>query len=322
MKAPSLRAVALAIVLAGPGCRDDVGPPVDPRDESASRPADAAAPLRDAAPEPPSVTIASFNVRRLFDTTCDTGACGPSDYEEAPTAAVFEAKVAEIARGLERLSADVVLLQEIETAPCLDAIAARLPGTKGVFLAETGGPASVDVGVLARVPLDEIVRHTDERLELPDGTVTSFSRDLLEVHLRVPAVGAVVVFVAHFRSKVNDDPARRLAEAQAARRLVAARATASPDAIVVLGGDLNDVPGSPPLEALREGAALVRATEALPDSEIGTHLYGGRWIPIDHFFVAKRSPGFMIPGSFQVFREATRGFAGSDHGAIVARFAR
>jgi len=302
-------------------CRDDVvgGPPLPSvgggGDASVAR--EAAAP----APEPPSVTVASFNVHRLFDTTCDTGACAAGDYEEQPTAVAFAAKVNTLAAGLRRLGADLVLLQEIETAACLEALAREVPEMKGAFLAETLAPASVDVGVLSRFPLDEVIRHTDERLELPDGTTTTFSRDLLEVHVTTP-IGAVVAFVAHFRSKVNDDPERRLAEAKGARRLVAARAKATPGAIVILGGDLNDLPGSPPLAALEEGAELRRATADMPSSEIGTILYGGRWQAIDHFYVATRAPGRMLPGSFQVFREEMRGFAGSDHGAIRARFAR
>lgn len=320
LRAALLLAPAVCLAVA---CRDEV--PIEPtprRDgglPDASKVNDGA--VVDAAPEPPSVTVASFNVHRLFDTTCDTGACGAGDYEEQPSQRAFDAKVAELTTGLRKLAADVVLVQEVETAPCLAAVAQGLPEMQGVFLAETNAPASVDVGVLSRFPIDRVVRHTDERLDLPDGTTTSFSRDLLEVHLTTP-IGELVAFAAHFRSKVNDDPERRLAEAFAARRIVAAVARVSPSAIVLLGGDLNDVPGSAPLQAMVEGGELVRATEGLPLSEIGTNLYGGRWLAIDHFFVANRAPGRVLPGSFQVFREETRGFAGSDHAAIRARFAR
>jgi endonuclease/exonuclease/phosphatase family metal-dependent hydrolase len=143
----------------------------------------------------------------------------------------------------------------------------------------------------------------------------------LEAHVETP-IGEVVCFVAHLRSKVNDDPDRRLAEAMAARRLVNAAAAAYPTAIVLLGGDFNDVPGSPPLEALTENGGLLRVSADLQTSEIGTNRYGGNWIAIDHFFLARHYVGRAVPGSFEVFREATTGYAGSDHGAIRAKFSR
>ena len=100
--------------------------------------------------------------------------------------------------------------------------------------------------------------RADEVLTRPDGSTTTFSRELLEVHV-TKAGRAIIFFAAHFRSKSNDDPGRRLAEAQATRRIVDAVAAANPRALVVLGGDLNDTPGSPPLDALTGNGGLLRA---------------------------------------------------------------
>lgn len=308
-------------------CREETLGTPEPRPRARDASAEATAPSSTGAgaeagpPLGPSVTVASLNVHRLFDTVCDSGQCGGGAYEELPSRAAFDAQVEQLGEGIRKLGADMVLLQEIENQNGLDALARAVPEMPHAYLAETGGPASVDVAILSRHPLREVIRHTDERFELPNGDLAAFSRDLLEAHVDTP-IGEVVCFVAHLRSKVNDDPDRRLAEAMAARRLVTATAAAYPTAIVLLGGDFNDVPGSPPLEALTENQGLLRVSADLQTSEIGTNRYGGNWIAIDHFFLARHYVGRAVPGSFEVFREATTGYAGSDHGAIRAKFSR
>jgi len=317
-KVAPLGAAFVALWLAS--CRDDLPAPDSPPralPDAGTTPREAAAPP----PDLPGVKVASFNVRRLFDTTCDTGDCGPGAYEEAPSAQRFSEKVSELAVAITRLRANIVFLQEVETRGCLDALKAQLPSLPNAYLAETDLPASVDVGILSAYPIAELRSHRGTAIPLPNGEPTTFTRDLLEAHITAPE-GEIIAFVAHFRSKVNDDPDRRLAEARAARRIVLEAAARSPKAIVLLGGDLNDVPGSPPLEALGEGGALVRVSEGLPNLDIGTIRYDGGLLAIDHFFLVRASAGMAVPGSFQVFREESTGWGGSDHGAIRANFTR
>jgi endonuclease/exonuclease/phosphatase family metal-dependent hydrolase len=309
-------------------CREESqsSPAPSPRDRDASTTDGATSPTagRDASPEVPlgpAVTVASLNVHRLFDTVCDSGQCGGGAYEELPSRAAFDRQVAELGAGIRKLGPDIMLLQEIENQNGLDALAREVPEMPHAFLAETGGPASVDVAILSRYPLREVIRHTEDRFELPNGDLAAFSRDLLEAHVETP-IGEVVCFVAHLRSKVNDDPDRRFAEALAARRIVTETAAAYPTAIVLLGGDFNDVPGSRPIEALTDDGGLERVSEGLQTSEIGTNRYAGNWLAIDHFFLARHFVGRSAPGSFEVFREANAGYAGSDHGAIRAKFSR
>jgi hypothetical protein len=68
-------------------------------------------------------------------------------------------------------------------------------------------------------------------------------------------------YAAHFKAKSGDDPPRRLAEAQASSRIVNEVALRLPDAVVLLGGDLNDTPGSPPLDALVVDGGLQRLAD-------------------------------------------------------------
>lgn len=280
-----------------------------------------------ATPEPPppppaeavSVRVATFNVQRLFDTTCDTGQCSPGAFEEQPSQAAFDANVRRLATGIAALEADVVALQEIETKPCLDALHARLPDYTVAIHGETGAPGSVDVAILSKGTLLETRKHASKPIPMRDGRTTTFARELLEVHL---AFGdrTVVVFSAHFRSKNNDDPERRIAEAIAARGIVAATAAEKPDALVVLAGDLNDVPGSEPIDALERGDLLVRIARELPPSLQATYVYNGQPEAIDHIFVAAGVSHFYVPGSVLVRKDGGRGYAGSDHGAVQADF--
>jgi endonuclease/exonuclease/phosphatase family metal-dependent hydrolase len=157
-------------------------------------------------------------------------------------------------------------------------------------------------------------------LTRPDGTRTLFSREFLEVRLDVQGA-ELVVFATHFRSKVNDDPGRRYAEAQMAHAIITEVAAERPGALLVLGGDLNDVPGSPPLEALEEDGALHRVSSDRPEDEIGTLWYQGVRQPIDHLYQASEAAGQYVPGSFRVVGDTpVSGLGGSDHAAVRADF--
>jgi predicted extracellular nuclease len=287
----------------------------------------AACRTRDAPAVPPDaargehVRLATFNVHRFFDTVCDSGRCGPSDYEVLPSADGFATQADRIATAIRGLDADMVALEEIETQACLDALLARLSDVMpyGV-LGETGGTASVDVAVLSKRPLAAVRLHrATSPLTLSDGRTALFSRELLEVQIATERGKDVVLFAAHFRSKVDDDPARRLAEAETASRIVNDRAAQSPGALVVLGGDLNDTPGSPPLNALVVDGGLVRVADDLPAAAQATYTYQGYGQAIDHLLLAPTTSVVRVPRSSKVWRDGT-GWGGSDHAALSSDF--
>ncbi|MEZ4452715.1 MAG: endonuclease/exonuclease/phosphatase family protein [Nannocystaceae bacterium] len=270
----------------------------------------------------PTVTIATFNVRRFFDTVCQSGKCGPDDYEEAPSEAAFAARSDQIAQAIAELEADVVLLEEIEDQACVDALTARLDGIVSAHIGELGFAASLDTVVLARLPTVAVVSHASETFPRTDGGTTSFTRDLLEVHLDLDG-HRVIVFAAHFRSKVDDDPGRREAEGRRAGEIMAIRAAEYPSALIVLGGDLNDTPGSPPLIALAGAAKVLRVASDLEDD--ATYVFSGVPQAIDHLFLAEDATGgAYVAGSAKVFRTLEQwgwdGWGGSDHAALRASF--
>ncbi len=296
--------------------------------EDAAPPDAIAPPVRN----PRALRVATWNVKRLFDTTCDTGKCGGwNDYEELPSADEFAAKVGDVADRIDDFAADIVILQEIESDAALDAVVAALDPQgdtwKTSHLGEIGPDyATVDVAILARFPYIGAYHHRAKTpLLLADGTEEKFAREFLEVHLNVPdADGAlperVVVFAAHFKSKANDQPQLRLAEAKAAHDIVAARAAATPDALIILGGDLNDVPGSAPLTALEGSGALSRVAADVHADYRWTFNFNGKQQAIDHLFLATGASGQYVPGSAHARRDHPNGLGLSDHAALLADF--
>lgn len=275
------------------------------------------APARDTIDGTP-LRVATFNVRRFFDTVCESGACEQGDYEAQPIPAYFEERATQIAAAIDRLDADVIALQEIETQACLDALLAH--GSLHGVLGETGFAASVDVAILSKTPIESVVRHRESNpLMLDDGRITTFSRELLEVHVRKEGK-AVVLIAAHFKAKSDDDPLRRLAEARTSARIVGETAAKSPDAVVLLAGDLNDTPGSPPLDALTIDGGLTRVADDLAVTAQSTYYFQGSGQAIDHILLAPSANVVRLPRSSIVWRDNGGGFGGSDHAALTSSF--
>lgn len=309
----ALASIALTVV----GC--DPGPPSSDTDAAIEADAGDAA---DTAPTYPKVTIATFNVKRFFDTVCDSNRCGPNDWEEQLSEEGFNNRVEKVAAAIEGLEADIVLVQEFEKEEVLGEVASALDGRYPVqVFGETGGDASVDVGLLARGNLVDSRGYRDEReLQRADGRRTQFAREFLRADLDVDGE-RVIVFTAHFVSKASDDPDRRLAEAKEAREILDEVAGQNDDALVVLGGDLNDTPGSEPMEALTGSGGLLRAGADRSIDETFTYVWN--WEPevIDHLLLAPTSGGRYVDGSaHSVHDREPAGLGGSDHGALVATF--
>jgi uncharacterized protein len=265
-------------------------------------------------PLAPRVRIATFNVHRFFDTVCDSGDCGPGAFEDLLSQEQFEARADELAQAIEALDADVILLQEIETQGCLDALVSRTEGRFSGQFAELGPAATVDVAVLSRLQMIGVERHRPA-LQLADNSSSIFSRKLLEVHLSVAGT-RVIVFASHLRSKANDEPLRRLAEAEVAADLALARAAEFPGALVVLGGDMNDTPDSPPIDAI-EDRGLLRVASDLNNA--ATFIFNGTPQAIDHLMLAP-GVGEYVAGSASVVEPGGVGYGGSDHSTLVADF--
>lgn len=325
---------ALLVWAAAAGCFPE--PPTSPGDSTGdtfSEP-DTSGACRSVVDELPdravgSVRVATHNVRRLFDTTCDTGAC-EEGYEDVYTSVEYRDRLAASAEALADIGADVLVLQEIETERVLDDLRTRLAEEGRDYPAaafgEVGRPGSLDVGVLARgTERGDPLRHRETTtLERPDGSETTFTREFLGVPLEIDG-RRVLVFAAHFKSKVDDDPGRRLAEARAARSIVSDAASSRPETLVLLAGDLNDTPDSPPLRALTEGDGLVPAAHPSTSGSNWSYCFEGTREAIDHILFVPSCAGALLEGDSRRWGgdscPGDSGLADSDHAALSSDFA-
>lgn len=315
--------IALLLLALASACGDPAEPPSveEPPDTQLEPGPDDDEPDDDLAPEPLQLRVATFNVKLFFDTRCDSGRCRPGDWEQTPSIALFDRRADALADAIEALDADIVLLQELETVESLEALQQRMADRYPVaVLGETGGSASVDVGVLSTGTKRRVVTHRHRYFDRPGQTGrTRFAREFLEVQIDVEG-HRVVVFSAHFKSKLNDDPSRRLGEATMARQIMLEAAEREPEATIILGGDLNDTPGSAPLNALEEGGALLRVASDVGRSQSWTYDYRGQLNELDHLYMVVGT-GAYLPGTARSHHSnEDGGLADSDHAALTADF--
>ncbi len=203
-----------------------------------------------------TVRVATWNVHDLFDTVDQV--TPPGDLDELPSFAQVEKKLARISAVIERMDADVVLLQEVENLSLAEQLAART-GYPDARLVEAFDPRGIDVAVLSRLPVDRYVSHLGETG--PDGRPL-WSRDCVEVHA---SQGALVLVGTHLVSRLTDPVGdRRRAQAARMREIADEVSRSAPGALVLAGGDLNDEPWSDPLGPLLADGGWIDAL-----SEVG-----------------------------------------------------
>lgn len=285
--------------------------------------ADATATTTPDVPERPSieVRVATFNTGRFFDTVCDSNNCDDTnDFERQLSQAEFNFKVSQIAGGIEKLDADIITLQEVENQASLDALLDALPEYDFGVIGEIGGTATLDVAIIARnvTHLETRTHRNNTVLQLDGGREQRFARELLEAHFEHNGE-RIIAFSAHFKAKRNDDPAWRLGEARGARTIAEASQAEFPNALVYLGGDLNDEPGSPPLVALTGSDGLVLVTRELAAEDAWTYGFVSK-SAIDHILYIATDKVSHIAEQTEVMRDTSGAFAGSDHAALKSAF--
>lgn len=261
--------------------------------------------------------VATFNTRRLFDTVCHSGNCEEGDFELQPSDAEFAFKLDQVSDGIRALEADAVMLQEVENETALVGIYERLDDIYNIaIMGETGNAGSLDTAILARGEYVGTLGHQDTQLTRPDGSTTGFAREFLEVRIIFEGT-RVNLFSAHFKSQRNDDPGRRIAEAEGARDIAIATSMASPGSLVVVGGDLNDTPDSQTMDVMTAGGFLDLVEG--PDDDWWTYGFGDRRSALDHILnVPNEDIGVEVPIS--IYRDSSGGYASSDHSAVTADY--
>ncbi len=186
-----------------------------------------------------TLRIVSYNVENLFDDVDDPHR---NDEDTPPKSA---ADMVKLAAALSQADGDVVTLQEVENIEMLDSfLDTYLPGQYPYrALVEGNDVRGIDVAVVSKYPITEVVSHRHNRFPLPDGKKTFLRRDLLRADVAVDGQ-TFSVYTTHFKAQAGGQRADevRLAEAKEVRRIIEEEMQAFPGRRYVLTGDFNDTP--------------------------------------------------------------------------------
>ncbi|PKM03384.1 MAG: nuclease, partial [Gammaproteobacteria bacterium HGW-Gammaproteobacteria-7] len=254
------------------------------------------------------ITIASFNVQRLFDDDSGNNIGGSPTL----TTSAYQARLAKTANALCAFlgTPDIVGIVEIEGIDALtdlaNAVNGNLPGTCAndpnyvAFLEEGNDVGGIDVGFLVktapvatnlpRVSVIEVVQEGKDTLQVNPNGSTSLLNDRPPLRLNALVNDddgdslALTVIANHLRSLngINDVGSgsngwpttgdrirdKRIRQAQFVADLVQARQAADPDEMIVLLGDFNAYEFS---DGLADVMGIVTGQQAAAN-EVLTHL--------------------------------------------------
>jgi endonuclease/exonuclease/phosphatase family metal-dependent hydrolase len=266
------------------------------------------------------LAVASWNARNLFNDVKDSPELSPETIDND-----WPMRRGLVGSVLRSIDADVVVLQEVENRNVLDALDAEELGGRYPHraLVDANDPRGVDVAVLSKIVLLDVVTHKDDLFAKIGTTAPKhrYARDCLEVHLSHNG-RRVVLLGVHFKAKEDDDPDKRLAEAQHTRAIADAVTTASPDTLVLVLGDFNDTPGSPPLAAVAGStpAVYTDAADSIAAADRWTYKYFGKKELVDHMMASSALHAMLEPGSVAILRTPDAQ-AVSDHAPLTAVYA-
>jgi predicted extracellular nuclease len=236
-------------------------------------------------PAPNQFSIATFNVENLFDSR----APHPTD-PPLPSRDEYELDLAKTANAIAAMGAPTIVgLQEVENIGILEKLIEQdsvagydyLP-----FLIEGTDSRGIDVAYLVRGDQADVVGTA----ALPaEGGLTSRPPLLITTTVHLDHGNQTVyVFNNHFTSMSGGEkPTEPRRKAQAAWNvtLVERILADTPDALVVVLGDLNSFYISPPMDVLRE-AGLRHVYELVEPDRPYTYIYQGESETLDHIWLS------------------------------------
>ena len=271
--------------------------------------------------EPVALRVANWNVHNFVNHLNDSDV----DQEEYQSQSAYEAQRAAIGDVVDALTPDVMVFSELENQTVLDdLVESELAGTyEGRAISVGNDPRGINVAAISRGAFVSVVTHADE-IFTPEGMTGpsyNYARDCLELHLDVNG-RRVILLGVHYKAKTSpDDPDKRLAEAHHTREIADALTIEHPDAAIVILGDFNDLPGSPPyLETVGEPPDVYTdAAEQVAAGDRWTFDFNGALELVDHQMTNPAMTGMLEPGS-AVIRHGGDVEAASDHAPIAATY--
>ncbi|MGW7523761.1 endonuclease/exonuclease/phosphatase family protein [Streptomyces sp. NPDC054783] len=183
--------------------------------------------------------------------------------------------VSNTGRVIEEVDADVLLVPEVEDRLTLERFNEHVLGLGGQpypfnMLIDGNDPRGIDIGILSRFPIVSVRPHIFDP-DPADPTKRLFSRDCPEYEIQLGNGETLVILGNHLKSKFNDDPELRLAQAERVAEIY--RAAQKRTQNVVVAGDLNDSPDSKPVGVLLGSTPELRDVMGHPSyqGDPGTH---------------------------------------------------
>lgn len=257
---------------------------------------------------------------------------GGIEFKRAEITEMARKSTAEVVKSLR---ADVLCSVEIENRGVLSDFNRQTLGTKRFtypMLIDGNDPRGIDVGLLTRYEISNLRTHIFDR----DSTGFIFSRDCLEVEMRLADGRPVHILCNHLKSKgygsQASSDAKRLRQSKRIAQILG-RYNLAQD-LVIVAGDMNDTPGSNPLQPL---LSLPNLTDILTvkfanASDRWTYKYRSQLNQIDYLLVSKplrdgfKAAGIERRGIFGLqgvtpFKSVTSAkTSASDHAAVWAEF--
>lgn len=257
----------------------------------------------------------------------------------------FEQETVEFtAKVLKTVKADIQCLVEVESAETLKGFNTdRLDSMFSDRIVIDGNdPRGIDIALGSKKKYPIVTARTNIFARGDDGKAI-FSRDCLEVEIKLPGSKNLFVLVNHFKAKdatPATSDAKRKAQAAEVSRILRERYDLKKQYVVV-AGDLNDEPNSAPLKPLFAMPDLHNVLDVvgLPKDDRWTYYYGKdkAFNVIDYLLVSEalskrvKEAGLERRGMFDLAK-LTKGaqssfpgltnwkLAGSDHALVWADF--
>lgn len=272
-------------------------------------------------------TLGSYNCENFFDDKND-----PYTRDET-TRPKPESQLEELAKVMHAADADFLGVVEMESEGALYAFnKQRLGDLKytSTYVDHRDWGRGINNGCLTRLPIYSTTLYRFNDLTLPnDDRHWTFARDPVCFDLR-PAKGVdVQVFVVHLKSKYDSKGDKnsnhwRLAEATELRKIIAEKVAKDPNALIVVCGDFNDTPDSPPIQELlradpNSAPVLVDVMAKLPADQRITYLKAPYRSTIDYIMASPAMAKCYVPGSAKVVNVPNQ-LEASDHAPVTAKF--
>jgi endonuclease/exonuclease/phosphatase family metal-dependent hydrolase len=196
------------------------------------------------------------------------------------------------ARVIAEIRPDILLIVEVENRPtlkrfCGQVLDAELGFGFPYFMVIDGNDdRGIDVGIASRWPIVQMQSHVHDSAP---NTSAVFSRDCPEYDIELPGGERIAILPNHFKSKRNgnDQASSDRRRAQAERAHAIAQQARGRTELVLLGGDLNDLPDSTPLAPLfASGFQDVSVHPDYPTERPGTYGTGLKSQKLDYLIMS------------------------------------